>query len=93
MNENCALYACFQRVEIVPGTGRDPDELSVVGEIVSFGSFDDSTSGLKDNELRPRWMLMARSPIAFRHGAIEREEKIIFIDKIFILIGRPVVFA
>ena len=93
MNENSPFHPCFKRVEIMSSAGRNPDELSVVGKIVSFRSFDDGTSRLKDNEFRPRRMLMARSPITFRHGAIEWIEKIIFIDKIFILIRRPVVFA
>ena len=94
MDENSPVRRGFESVEGVVGTRGYPDALGFVGKIIQRSSFDDSTAGKQNYELRPLWMLVPRGPFPFAQGHVERIEKNIFVDEVFIPVARiPRVFA
>jgi hypothetical protein len=94
MDEDSPVRRGLKSVEGVVGTRGYPDALRLVGKIIQRSSFDDSTAGKQNYELRPFWMLVPRRPFSFTQGHVERIEKNIFIDEVFIPVSRiPIVFA
>jgi hypothetical protein len=84
----------LRRVEGVAGTRGNPDALGFVGKEVQLRGLDNGAARKQDHKLRPRGMLVPRGPVPFVQSSVEREQKFILVEKVFVPVTRiPILLA